>query len=551
MTDLEIARSVTPKNIIEIAQNLNIENYIETYGKYKAKISLDVLNKNSNRRSKLILVTAINPTPMGEGKTTVSISLSDALNKLGKKSILSLREPSLGPVFGVKGGATGGGYAQVFPMEDINLHFTGDFHAITVANNLLCSMIDNHIYQGNDLETAKVTFKRCLDLNDRQLRVINTGLSDEKNIVSRLDGFDITAASEIMAILCLSKDLNDLKRRLGNIVIGYTVNGNEVTARDLKADGAMTVLLKDAIKPNLVQTLEGNPAIIHGGPFANIAHGCSSIIATKMAMSLGEYTITEAGFGADLGAEKFLDIKCQTNNLVPDAVVLVATIRSLKYHGGMSKENISSESIDYLEKGLSNLYKHVDNLRDVYKLNVIVAINKFDSDTENEINYLSKKLEEKNIIYDITTGYTDGSNGSLNLAEKVIKISDLPNNFTPVYNLEDSIETKISKVATRIYGAKGVEYTKEAHEEIKLLEKNGHCHLPICIAKTQYSLSDDPENLNPKDDYSLHVKEVILKRGAEFIVVLTGKIMTMPGLPKVANAEKIDIDDDGNTQGIF
>ena len=551
MTDLEIARSIMPKEITEVAKELNIENYIESYGKYKAKISLDILNRNSNKKSKLILVTAINPTPMGEGKTTVSISLSDALNKLGKKSVLSLREPSLGPVFGVKGGATGGGYAQVFPMEDINLHFTGDFHAITTANNLLCSLIDNHIYQGNTLGIARVIFKRCLDLNDRQLRVVNTGLSDEKNIVPRVDGFDITAASEIMAILCLSKDLKDLERRLGNIVIGYTASGTEVTARDLKADGAMTVLLKDAIKPNLVQTLEGNPALVHGGPFANIAHGCSSIIATKMAMNLGEYTITEAGFGADLGAEKFLDIKCQTNNLSPDGIVLVATIRSLKYHGGMPKENISHESIDYLEKGLSNLYKHIDNLKEVYKINVIVAINKFASDTENEINYLSNKLAERNIIYDITTGYTDGSIGSLSLAEKIIKVSDLPNSFTPVYNLEDSIETKISKVATRIYGAKGVEYTKEAREEIKLLEKNGHGHLPICIAKTQYSLSDDPQNLNPKDDYNIHVKEVILKRGAEFIVVLTGKIMTMPGLPKVANAEKIGIDKDGNIEGIF
>ena len=549
MTDIEIARSITPKNITEVAKDLNIENYIETYGKSKAKISLDILN-NNGKKSKLILVTAINPTPMGEGKTTVSISLSDALNKLGKKSILALREPSLGPVFGIKGGAAGGGYAQVIPMEEINLHFTGDFHAITTANNLLCSIIDNHIYQGNNLKIAKVIFKRCLDLNDRQLRVINTGLSEEKNIVSRMDGFDITAASEIMAILCLSKDLNDLKRRLGNIVIGYDSNGKEITAHDLKAEGAMTVLLKDAIKPNLVQTLEGNPAIIHGGPFANIAHGCNSIIATNIAMTLGDYTVTEAGFGADLGAEKFLDIKCRKAGLNPDAVVLVATIRSLKYHGGLSKEDITKEDIKSLEKGLSNLYKHINNLKEVYGLNVVVAINKFHNDTDREIEYLSQSLRENNISFAVTTGYSSGSDGSLELAKKVIEAANKDNNFKFVYEDSDDIKAKIFKVANKIYGAEDVEYTKEAEKEIEVITKNGHSNLPICIAKTQYSLSDDPKNLNCQDKFNIHVKEVVLKAGAEFIVVLTGKIMTMPGLPKIPNSENIDIINN-QIEGIF
>lgn len=549
MTDIEIARSITPRNITEVAKDLNIENYIETYGKSKAKMSLDILN-NNGKKSKLILVTAINPTPMGEGKTTVSISLSDALNKLGKKSILALREPSLGPVFGIKGGAAGGGYAQVIPMEEINLHFTGDFHAITTANNLLCSIIDNHIYQGNNLKIAKVIFKRCLDLNDRQLRVINTGLSEEKNIVSRMDGFDITAASEIMAILCLSKDLNDLKRRLGNIVIGYDSNGKEITAHDLKAEGAMTVLLKDAIKPNLVQTLEGNPAIIHGGPFANIAHGCNSIIATNIAMTLGDYTVTEAGFGADLGAEKFLDIKCRKASLNPDAVVLVATIRSLKYHGGLSKEDITKEDIKSLEKGLSNLYKHINNLKEVYGLNVVVAINKFHNDTDREIEYLSQSLRENNISFAVTTGYSSGSNGSVDLAKKVIEAANKDNHFKFIYEDSDDIKTKIFKVANKIYGAEEVEYTKEAEKEIEIIEKNGHSNLPICIAKTQYSLSDDPKNLNCQDKFNIHVKEAVLKAGAEFIVVLTGKIMTMPGLPKIPNSENIDIINN-QIEGIF
>ena len=547
MTDIEIARSINPKDITEVAKTLGIENKIELYGSNKAKISLDLLKQKRN--SKLVLVTAINPTPMGEGKTTVSISLNDALRKLGKKSILTLREPSLGPVFGVKGGATGGGYAQVIPMEDINLHFTGDFHAITTANNLLCSVIDNHIYQGNTLNIDKVIFKRCLDLNDRQLRVINTGLSKEKNTKERIDGFDITAASEIMAILCLSKDLNDLKRRLGNIVIGYDNKGKEITARMLKADGAMTVLLKDAIKPNLVQTLEGNPCIIHGGPFANIAHGCNSVIATNIAMSLGDITVTEAGFGADLGAEKFLDIKCRNINTHPDAVVLVATIRSLKYHGGMPKEDIAKESIDYLEKGMNNLYKHIHNLKEVYGLNVVVAINRFSADTNKEISFLEEKLNKIDVDYAVTDGYSLGSDGSIELARKVLDNINKPNNFNYAYNINDSIKEKIYKVSAKIYGAKDVEYSDVALEKLSLLEEK-YNNVPICIAKTQYSLSDDPKNLDPKKDYNIHVTDLVLKSGAEFIVVLTGDIMTMPGLPKVPNSENIDIIDDV-TIGIF
>lgn len=548
-SDIEIARSVNPMNIMDVAKKIGICDYIIPYGKYKAKISIDDIC-DKKIKSKLILVTAINPTPMGEGKTTVSISLSDALNKLGKKSILALREPSLGPVFGIKGGAAGGGYAQVIPMEDINLHFNGDFHAITSANNLLCSLIDNHIYFGNELGIDKVTFKRCLDLNDRQLRVINTGLSGESRIVPRVDGFDITAASEIMAILCLSRNIDDLKRRLGNIVIGYNKDGKEVTARDLKAEGAMAVLLHDAILPNLVQTIEGNPAIIHGGPFANIAHGCNSVIATNTAMKLGDYTVTEAGFGADLGAEKFLDIKCRMNDLNPDAVVLVATIRSLKYHGGMDKNDITKEDIHYLDIGMKNLYKHIDNLRNVYGLNVVVAINRFDSDTDKEISYLSKKLDEKNVSYALTTGFRDGSDGSLLLAEKVMAEANKKNNFSYSYDINDDIKTKIFKVANKIYGASDVIYDNKALEEIKNLEDNGHGNLPICIAKTQYSLSDDPNNLTGDNEYDIHVKEVILKAGAEFIVALTGKIMTMPGLPKNPNSERIDIKD-GIIEGIF
>lgn len=547
MTDIEIARSIIPRDINDVAKSIGIEDKIELYGKDKAKVSLDLLN--NEKKGKLVLVTAINPTPMGEGKTTVSISLNDALCKLGKRSILALREPSLGPVFGVKGGATGGGYAQVIPMEDINLHFTGDFHAITSANNLLCSVIDNHIYQGNSLNIDKVIFKRCLDLNDRQLRVINTGLSGENGIKERVDGFDITSASEIMAILCLSRDMNDLKRRLGNIVIGYDINGKEITASDLKVEGSMAVLLKDAIKPNLVQTLEGNPALIHGGPFANIAHGCNSIIATNMAMGLSDIVVTEAGFGADLGAEKFLNIKCRNIDKVPDTVVLVATIRSLKYHGGMAKEDITKEDTGYLESGMSNLYKHIDNLRDGYGLNVVVAINRFNTDTDKEIEVLKDCLDKYNVLYAICDGYSRGSDGSIELAKKVLDNINKPNNFKYVYDINDSIKDKIYKVASKVYGASDVEYSDRALEKIDILEKK-YGNIPICIAKTQYSLSDDPKLLNPKEEYNIHISDLILKGGAEFIVVLTGDIMTMPGLPKVPNSENIDIID-GNVVGIF
>lgn len=549
MTDIEIARSINPKDITEIAKIIGIENKIELYGSNKAKISLDLLNKKRN--SKLILVTAINPTPMGEGKTTVSISLNDALCKLGKKSILALREPSLGPVFGVKGGATGGGYAQVIPMEDINLHFTGDFHAITTANNLLCSVIDNHIYQGNTLNIYKVIFKRCLDLNDRQLRVINTGLSKEKNTKERIDGFDITAASEIMAILCLSKDLNDLKRRLGNIVIGYDNKGKEITARMLKADGAMTVLLKDAIKPNLVQTLEGNPCIIHGGPFANIAHGCNSIMATQLALKLSDYTVTEAGFGADLGAEKFLDIKCRVANLKPDAVVIVATVRALKMHGGLDKTELTSENLEALEKGIPNLLRHVSNIKNVYKLPSVVAINRFPTDTDKEIDLIIKKCKELGVNVVLSTVWADGGNGGIELAKEVVRLCDTPNDFTYSYADDLSIEEKIRAVVQKVYGGKDVKILKSAKEQIEKLTELGFAKLPICIAKTQYSFSDDATQLGAPVDFIVTVRNVKISAGAGFIVVLTGKIMTMPGLPKVPAAEKIDVDENGRISGLF
>ncbi len=555
MSDIEIARSVKLKNITEIAKQINIdEDNLEQYGKYKAKISLNVLNKLKDKKDgKLILVTAINPTPLGEGKTTVSIGLADGLRKVGKKSILALREPSLGPVFGIKGGATGGGYSQVAPMEDINLHFTGDIHAITSANNLLSAMIDNHIYFGNEFKFKEVVWKRCLDLNDRQLRKIQTGLSGEKNIVPREDGFDISVASEIMAILCLATDINDLKRRLGNIIVGYNEEDKPITAKMLKADGALTVLLKDAINPNLVQTLEGTPAIIHGGPFANIAHGCNSIIATKLALKLSDFVITEAGFGADLGAEKFLDIKCRKANINPDAVVCVATIKALKYHGGMPKEDIEKESIDYLKRGISNLLKHIDNLKNIYGLNVAIAINKYNHDTENEIKFLVQELDKIDVPVSLVECWGKGGNGAIDLAEKITKITynneTHENRFS--YSLNDSIKNKIKDIANKIYGAEDVEYMEEAERKIERIEKMGYGKLPICIAKTQYSLSDDPKNLECKEKYNIHIQDVILKAGAEFIVVIAGKIMTMPGLPKIPAAENIDIDDNGYIKGIF
>ena len=553
MTDIEIARSVKLEKIDEIAKKIGIdEEDIELYGKYKAKISNEVYNKNKEKKNgKLILVTAISPTPLGEGKTTVSIAIADGLKKIGKNSILELREPSLGPVFGIKGGATGGGKVQIAPMEDINLHFTGDIHAITTANNLLSSMIDNHIYFGNELGFKKVVWKRCMDLNDRQLRKVETGLSGEKKIVPREDGFDITVASEIMAILCLSENLQDLKEKLGNIIVGYNEENKPIYAKDLKVNGAMAVLLKDAIKPNLVQTLEHTPAIIHGGPFANIAHGCNSIIATKMALKLSDYVVTEAGFGADLGAEKFLDIKCRKTGLKPDAVVIVATIKAIKYHGGVEKEKIQEENIEGLENGIDNLYRHIENMKDKFGLNVIVALNKYASDTEKEINWLKDKLNEKNIELSVVEGWEKGAEGAVDIANKLVEIVERKEELRLIYEDRDSIEDKIYKVATKIYGAKDVIYSDEAKEQIKQIENLGYKNFPVCIAKTQYSFSDDPKNLRCDNEYDIHVRSVELKSGAGFIVVLAGKIMTMPGLPKVPAAEKIDIDENGNIVGIF
>jgi len=553
MEDIEIARNTQLEKITKIAEEMNIqEDQLEQYGKYKAKISPEVYkNLKDKKDGKLILVTAINPTPLGEGKTTMAIGLADGLRKTGKNAVLALREPSLGPVFGIKGGATGGGHSQIAPMEDINLHFTGDIHAITSANNLLSAMIDNHIYFGNELGFDRVVWKRCVDLNDRQLRGVNTGLSQEKNIVPRMDGFDISVASEIMAIFCLATDINDLKRRIGNIIVGYTKENKPITAKDLKADGAMTVLLKDAINPNLVQSLEQTPAIVHGGPFANIAHGCNSIIATKLALKLGDYVVTEAGFGADLGAEKFLDIKCRKANLKPDAVVCVATIKALKYHGGMPKEDIKNESIEYLAKGFKNLERHVDNLKNCYSLNVIVAINKYTHDTEAEIKFLQEKLQEKGINLSLVESWEKGGEGAKDLAQKIVDLVQEPSDFKFAYELNETIENKIKAVAQKIYGAEDVEFTEEAKLHIKEIEDLGYSNLPVCIAKTQYSFSDDPKNLECKEPFNIHVQDVVLRAGAEFIVVLTGKIMTMPGLPKIPSAENIDLDENGNIVGIF
>ena len=553
MEDVEIARNTKLERISEIAQDLGIqEEELEQYGKYKAKISPEVYQRLENKENgKLILVTAINPTPLGEGKTTMAIGLADGLRKIGKKAVLALREPSLGPVFGIKGGATGGGHSQIAPMEDINLHFTGDIHAITSANNLLSAMIDNHIYFGNELGFDRVVWKRCVDLNDRQLRKVDTGLSEEKNIVSRMDGFDISVASEIMAIFCLATDIEDLKRRIGNIIVGYTKENKPITARDLKAEGSMTVLLKDALNPNLVQTLEKTPAIVHGGPFANIAHGCNSVLATKLALKLGDYVITEAGFGADLGAEKFLDIKCRKANLKPDAVVCVATMKALKYHGGMPKEELNQESLEYLEKGFENLERHVDNLKNRYGLNVVVAINKYTQDTKAEVEFLQNKLQEKGIELSLVESWEKGGDGAIDLAEQIVELVEKQEDFQFAYELEEGIENKIKAVAQKVYGAQDVEYTEEARKHITEIEKLGYGNLPVCIAKTQYSFSDDPKNLECKEPFHIHVQDVVLRAGAEFIVVLTGKIMTMPGLPKVPAAEKIDLDEKGNIIGIF
>ena len=553
MTDIEIARSTKLEKIVDIAKKIGIEeDDIEQYGKYKAKISNEVYEKRTNKKDgKLILVTAISPTPLGEGKTTMSIAIADGLQKIGKKSILALREPSLGPVFGIKGGATGGGKVQIAPMEDINLHFTGDIHAMTAANNLLSSLIDNDIYFGNELGFDRVVWKRCVDLNDRQLRAVETGLSGEKKIVPRRDSFDITVASEIMAIVCLAENIEDLKTRLGNILVGYNKEGEPIYAKRLNVQGAMTVLLKDAIKPNLVQTLEHTPAIVHGGPFANIAHGCNSIIATRMALKLGDYVITEAGFGADLGAEKFLDIKCRKAELKPDAVVLVATIKAIKYHGGVEKEKIQEENLEGLEKGMDNLYRHIYNLKNKFGLNVIVALNRYNQDTQKEIDFIEQKLKQKGIELSLVEGWAKGGEGATDIANKLVKLTEQKENLKYMYELNESIKSKIQKVATKIYGAKDVEYSEEAEKEIEKIEKLGYGDLPVCIAKTQYSFSDDAKNLECKNEYNIHVRNVELKAGAGFIVVLAGKIMTMPGLPKIPAAENIDIDKNGEIVGIF
>ncbi len=553
MTDIEIARNTKLENIVDVAKKVDVEEEdLELYGKYKAKFSSELYEKVKDRKNgKLILVTAISPTPLGEGKTTMSIAIADGLRKINKKSILALREPSLGPVFGIKGGATGGGKVQVAPMEDINLHFTGDIHAITAANNLLASLIDNHIYFGNELKFKEVVWKRCVDLNDRQLRVVDTGLSGESKIVPRRDKFDITVASEIMAVLCLAENIKDLKEKLGNILIGYNEEDKPIFAKDLNAQGAMAVLLKDAIKPNLVQTLEHTPAIIHGGPFANIAHGCNSIVATKLALKLADYTVTEAGFGADLGAEKFLDIKCRKAGIRPDAVVIVATIKALKYHGGIEKDKIQEENVEGLEKGLDNLYRHIANIKDKFGLNVIVAINRFNSDTEAEIECLRKHLEEKGVELSLVEGWAKGGEGAIDIAQKLVNLTEKEENFQYMYELNEGIKEKIEKVATKIYGAKGVIFEEEAQKEIERIEKLGYANLPVCIAKTQYSFSDDPKNLECKDEYNITIRDLELKTGAGFIVALAGKIMTMPGLPRVPAAESIDIDENGEIVGIF
>ena len=541
-------------NIERIAKEIGIDKkFLEPYGNYKAKIDLNILNNSNKKSGKLILVTAINPTPAGEGKTTTTIGLADSLKKLGKKTVVALREPSLGPVFGIKGGAAGGGYAQVVPMEDINLHFTGDFHAIGAANNLLAAMIDNHIFQGNSLniDPSKITWKRCVDMNDRQLRFVEDGLGGGKNGVPRKDGFDITVASEIMAVFCLASSLEDLKERLSRLIIGYTFDNKPVTAGDLKAQGAMAALLKDALKPNLVQTLEHTPAIVHGGPFANIAHGCNSVIATKMAMKLGDYTVTEAGFGADLGAEKFLDIKCRLAGLKPDAVVIVATVRALKMHGGMSKENLNIENLDALEKGIPNLLRHVSNIKNVYHLPSVVAINKFPTDTQDEIDLIIEKCKELDVNVVLSDVWANGSEGGLDLAKEVIKLCDEPNKFEFSYELQDTIENKISTIAKRIYGGKGAKFLPEALDDIKRITDLGFGNLPICIAKTQYSFSDDLTKLGAPTDFEITIKEVKISAGAGFIVALTGSILTMPGLPKVPAAERIDVLPNGKIIGLF
>ena len=553
-TDIEIAQSYKMKPITEIAEKVGIpEDYLEAYGRYKAKIDTAFLKNETRKDGKLVLVTAINPTPAGEGKTTTTIGLADALNSMRKKTVVALREPSLGPVFGVKGGATGGGYAQVVPMEDINLHFTGDFHAIGAANNLLCAMLDNHIYQGNalNINPESITIKRCVDMNDRQLRQITDGLGGRFNGVPRSDGFEITVASEVMAVFCLAESLSDLKNRLAKITVGYTYDRKPVTAGDLKAQGAMTALLKDALKPNLVQTMEGTPAIIHGGPFANIAHGCNSVIATKTALKLGDYCITEAGFGADLGAEKFLDIKCRAAGIKPSAVVLVATVRALKFHGGVKKEDLNAENLEALEKGMPNLIRHVENLTKVYKLPTVVAINEFPTDTEAEIELVDETCKKFGVNVVRSSVWANGGKGGEKLAEEVVELCENDNDFTCAYDLAEPIEQKIVDLTQKIYGGDGVEFSDEAKAKIEILEKQGYGNLPICVAKTQYSFSDDATLLGAPKGFNIHVRDVKVSSGAGFIVVYTGTVMTMPGLPKIPAAENIDVDDSEKIKGLF
>ena len=554
MTDIEIAQSVKMKPITDIAQTAGIDaKYLEQYGNYKAKVDLSILKENNKEEGKLILVTAITPTPAGEGKTTTTIGLADGMKKIGKNVMVALREPSLGPVFGVKGGAAGGGYAQVVPMEDINLHFTGDFHAIGAANNLLAAMLDNHIYQGNSLniDPRRITWKRCVDMNDRQLRFVTDGLGGRVNGVPREDGYDITVASEIMAVLCLATSITDLKDRLSRIVVGYTYDEKPVTAGQLNAAGAMTALLKDAIKPNLVQTLEGTPALVHGGPFANIAHGCNSVMATKLALKLGDYAITEAGFGADLGAEKFLDIKCRYAGLTPSAVVVVATIRALKMHGGVSKTELNGENLEALEKGIPNLLRHVSNIKNVYKLPSIVAVNRFPTDTDAEVNLIIEKCKELGVNVVLSNVWAEGGNGGIELAEEVVRLCEQPNDFTFSYELDGTIEEKIEAIVKKVYGGDGISVLPAAKKQIAALDAMGYSNLPVCMAKTQYSFSDDPAKLGAPDGFTVTIKNVKISAGAGFIVVLTGDIMTMPGLPKVPAAERIDVDENGKISGLF
>ena len=554
LTDIEIAQMCKMKPITEIADKLAIsDEYIEQYGKYKAKVDYNLLKSSDRKNGKLVLVTAINPTAAGEGKTTTTIGLADGLSALGKKCAVALREPSLGPVFGVKGGAAGGGYAQVVPMEDINLHFTGDFHAIGTANNLLAALLDNHIQQGNRLgiDVKKITWKRCVDMNDRQLRFIVNGLGGRINGTPREDGFDITVASEIMAVFCLASSITDLKERLSRIVVAYTYDDKPVTAKDLNAVGAMTALLKDALKPNLVQTLEGTPAFVHGGPFANIAHGCNSVIATRMAMKLADYAITEAGFGADLGAEKFLDIKCRMAGLKPDAVVIVATVRALKLHGGALKTELGEENLEALEKGLPNLLRHVSNIKNVYKLPCVVAINRFPTDTDSEIELVINKCRELSVNVRLSTVWADGGKGGIELAEEVIRLCEEENSFSFSYESECSIEDKINAIVRRVYGGDGAVFTPAAKKEAERLTALGYGNLPICMAKTQYSFSDDPTKLGAPEGFTVTVRNLKVSAGAGFVVALTGEIMTMPGLPKVPAAEKIDVDENGKISGLF